>query len=48
MKLFEGLVCGLQPSTNIKKNSILGIVRILDPPLKLYNVVKICADDQSK
>ena len=39
MKVFVALlVCGLQPSTNVTKNSILGVVGVLDPPLELYNV----------
>ena len=43
MKLFVALGYGLQPSTNVTKNSILGAVGVLDvvrcsPPLELYNV----------
>ena len=39
MKVFVVLlVCGLQPSTNVTKNSILGVAGVLDPPLELYNV----------
>ena len=32
------LVCSLQPSTNVTKNFILGVVGFVDPPLELYNV----------
>ena len=39
MKVFVVLlVCGLQPSTNVTKNSTLGVAGVLDPPLELYNV----------
>ena len=39
MKFFVvSLVCGLQPSTNVTKNSALGVAGVLDPPLELYNV----------
>ena len=33
------LVCGLQSSTNVTGNSVLGIAGVLDPPLELYNVL---------
>ena len=32
------LVCDLQPSTNVTKNSILGVAGILDPSVELYNM----------
>ena len=32
------LVCGIQPSTDITKNSILGVAGVLDIPLEFYNV----------
>ena len=39
MKVYVVLfVCGLQPLTNVTKNSILGVTGVLDPPLELYNV----------
>ena len=39
MKVFVVLlVCGLQPSTNVTKNSALGVAGVLDPPLELYKV----------
>ena len=39
MKVFLVLlVSGLQPSTNVTKNSVLGAVRVLDPPLEPHNV----------
>ena len=31
------LVCSLQSSTNVTKNSVLGVTGVLDPPLELYN-----------
>ena len=39
MRFFVALVCGLQPSTNATKNSILGVAGVLDQPLELYNVL---------
>ena len=30
---------GLQPSTNVTKNSILGVLGVFDPPMGFYNVV---------
>ena len=39
MKVFVVLlVCDLQPSINVTKNSVLGVAVVLDPPLKFYNV----------
>ena len=39
MKVFLVLlVSGLQPSTNVTKNSVLGDVRVLDLPLEPHNV----------
>ena len=39
MKVFLVLlVSGLQPSTNVTKNSVLGAVRVLDLPLEPHNV----------
>ena len=39
MKVFVVLlVWGLQPSTNVTKNSILRVAGVLDPPLELYKV----------
>ena len=39
MKVFVVLlVCGFQLSTNVTKNSILGVAGVLDPPLELYNL----------
>ena len=32
------LVCGLQSSTNVSKNFILGVAEVLDPPLGFINV----------
>ena len=32
------LIYNFQPSTNVTKNSILGVAGVLDPPLELYNV----------
>ena len=38
MMVFVILFCGIQPSTNVTKNSVLGFAGALDPPLELYNV----------
>ena len=39
MKVFLVLlVSGLQPSTTVTKNSVLGAVRVLDLPLEPHNV----------
>ena len=38
MRLFVKLFCDIQPSTNVTKNSILGIAKVLDLPLELYNM----------
>ena len=38
VKFFVALVYGLQPSTNVTENSILGVAGVLDLPLEFYSM----------